>query len=267
MTLLTAKTADIFALYEESVQSPDEEVAFIRRTFKKHYARDPLRLREDFCGSAALCAAWVRSDPRRRALGIDLDPRVLAWGETHHRAPFPREAQRRFTMHRGDVLSPPAWRSDCVVAYNYSWWVFKRYETLRAYFRTVRESLPRHGLFFLDVFGGTLAEQVSLEPRRYRRFTYVWEQASFNPIDGHFTAHIHFEFKDGSRIDRAFTYDWRMWRLPETIEALREAGFSEVDVYWEKADARGKPSGVFRVRRVAENEPSWNAYVVARTSP
>ena len=69
--MLTAENADVFALYVESVQSPSEEVSFISRVFRKHYGRRPHALREDFCGSAALCAAWVKSDARRTALGVD----------------------------------------------------------------------------------------------------------------------------------------------------------------------------------------------------
>ena len=45
--------------------------------------------------------------------------------------------------------------------------------------------------------------------------------------------HIHFSFPDGSKIKKAFTYDWRLWTLPEIRELLLEAGFQRATVYWE----------------------------------
>ena len=38
---LTAKNADLHWLYEQSVQTPDVEVEFIDRVFKKEYGRRP----------------------------------------------------------------------------------------------------------------------------------------------------------------------------------------------------------------------------------
>ena len=54
--------------------------------------------------------------------------------------------------------------------------------------------------------------------------------------------HIHFKFKDGSRIKKAFSYDWRLWTLPEIREVMEEAGFSNTRVYWEDEDEEGEGS-------------------------
>jgi Methyltransferase domain len=264
-TALTAKTADVQSLYEHSVQSVDEEVVFIDRAFRKHYGKKPLSIREDFCGSGALATEWVKSDDKRRAVGVDYDPKVLAWAEKRHRSTLTPAQQKRLVLKQQDVRTPLKERFDCVIAYNYSWWIFKEWKELVRYFKNARAGLGKEGLFFLDIFGGSLSTDVSLEPRKYKGFTYIWEQAAYNPIDGNFLAHIHFEFKDGSRINKAFTYDWRKWNIPEAREALLEAGFSAVDVYWEKADDKGYPTGEFAVRRVVEQESSYNAYIVART--
>ena len=51
-----AKKADRHALYEHSVQSPDEEIKFITKQFKKLRGRVPLSLRKDFCGTAHFAA-------------------------------------------------------------------------------------------------------------------------------------------------------------------------------------------------------------------
>jgi len=261
--MLTAKTADFQELYEQSVQSPEQEVDFIHRAYRKKNGRNCVSMREDFCGSAALATSWVRSDPLRTAVGIDLEPKVLAWAEKHHRSTLTPEQQKRLKLLEQDVRTPPKEKFDAVVAYNYSWWIFKTHKDLLKYFQSARKGTAKDGMFFLDIFGGSLGEQVSIEPRKYRNFTYIWEQASFNPIDGNFLTHIHFEFKDKTRLNKAFTYDWRLWRLPEAREILLEAGFSKVDIYWEDTDKRGNASGNFRIQKKVENESSWSAYIVA----
>src|SRR5450432_3159103 len=83
----TAKTADKHDLYQRSVQDPDTEVFFINRFFRALRKRAPLTLREDFCGTALLCATWVKSLKGRTAQGIDFDKKVLAWGVSHNLAP------------------------------------------------------------------------------------------------------------------------------------------------------------------------------------
>ena len=74
---------------------------------------------------------------------------------------------------------------------------------------------------------------------------------------------IHFRFKDGSALSRAFQYDWRLWTLPEIRELLIEAGFERADVYWEGTDKEtGEGTDVYRRREHAESDPAWIAYVV-----
>ncbi len=43
--------------------------------------------------------------------------------------------------------------------------------------------------------------------------------------DAETLCHIDFKFEDGSVQKRAFSYDWRLWILPEIREVLAEAGF------------------------------------------
>ena len=62
---------------------------------------------------------------------------------------------------------------------------------------------------------------------------------------------------------RAFTYNWRIWDLPEIQDILRDAGFREVDVYWEGATKNGEGTGDFRKTQNAEEEQAWVSYVVA----
>ena len=72
-----ARGADRHRLYEESVQEVEADVSLIDRLFKKRYGRSPRILREDFCGTAAMCCEWVRIHGDNRAIGIDIEPEVL----------------------------------------------------------------------------------------------------------------------------------------------------------------------------------------------
>ena len=64
-------------------------------------------------------------------------------------------------------------------------------------------------------------------------------------------------------IERAFTYDWRLWTLPELRELLTEAGFSQVHIYWETDDKDGQPSGKYRRATVGKPDLAWLCYIVA----
>ena len=84
----------------------------------------------------------------------------------------------------------------------------------------------------------------------------------YNPITGEGLFYIHFKFDDGSRIKRAFTYDWRVWTLPELKEILSEAGFKPY-IYWEGTGDDGEGNGIFTKTELGEADDSWIAYIVA----
>jgi SAM-dependent methyltransferase len=260
-----ADRADRYDLYQRSVQSPDVDVAFLDRVYRKRFGRRPLLLGEDFCGTGAVACAWAASHRERRAWGRDLDPEPLAWGREHNVAPLPERAQRRVHLLEGDVREEGGRRFDVVCAQNFSYFVFRTREALEIYFRAVRSRLRREGLFVLDVMGGSeCLEEDREEVRRVDGFRYVWEQRRFDPISNACAFSIHFLFPDGSALHHAFTYDWRLWTIPELREVLRVAGFSRTDVYWEDTDqSTGEGNGVYRQRRSAPADPSWVAYIVA----
>jgi hypothetical protein len=80
--------------------------------------------------------------------------------------------------------------------------------------------------------------------------------------------HIHFEFRDGGGIRRAFTYNWRQWTIAELREILVEAGFRHVDIYWELIDKKsGFGNSIFRRVEHSENAPGWIAFFVASDGP
>jgi cyclopropane fatty-acyl-phospholipid synthase-like methyltransferase len=266
---------DRFALYEAAVQSPDYDLDFIENVYRARHARKPVRLREDFCGTGRLALEWARRHPRHTALALDLDAPTLAWGRRQHLARAPRAVTRRVVLERRDVRSVTRPAADVIVALNFSWWIFRERRELLRYFRAAHASLARGGMLIMNTYGGTAVLETQSERRRIAPsqgpdglrmpgFVYEWEQAFFNPVDHHVRCHIHFKFHDGSRMRRAFTYEWRMWMLPETQDALREAGFRDVQVWHEGWNHRlHEPSDVFERRTQFENQLGWLAYVIA----
>ncbi|HYC76896.1 MAG TPA: class I SAM-dependent methyltransferase, partial [Planctomycetota bacterium] len=133
---LTARSADRHALYEAAVQDPERDVRLLERIHAR-VAKRPLRVfREDFCGTAALSATFVRRGEGRRAIGVDLDASTLAWGRRAHLAPLPPETRARVSLVRADVRAPSRVRADLTAAFNFSWQVFRAREDLHAYFRS-----------------------------------------------------------------------------------------------------------------------------------
>ena len=75
--------------------------------------------------------------------------------------------------------------------------------------------------------------------------------------------HIHFEFPDGSKIKKAFTYEWRLWTAPEICELLLEAGFENPVVYWEQEDEDGEGNGEYCPESKGDADLAWISYIVA----
>ncbi|MCL4220514.1 MAG: class I SAM-dependent methyltransferase [Phycisphaerales bacterium] len=264
---LTAATADRHDLYERAVQSVEAEIDFVDRVYRRRRGRPAVRLREDFCGTGNTSCEWVRRRPSNLAFGLDIDQATLDWGRARHVAALKPHQQQRVCLLRRDVLRPgDATGMDCILAMNFSYWVFHERAVMKRYFESVRASLAPGGLFFLDFYGGSEAFLEIEEKRRLKGFTYVWEQERFNPIDGRVRCHIHFDFPDGTRMKRAFTYDWRVWTLPEIRDLLVEAGFGEVTVYWEGDDGNGGGNGIFRPTARGDACESFICYVVAGKS-
>jgi cyclopropane fatty-acyl-phospholipid synthase-like methyltransferase len=258
-----AQLADVHQLYEDAVQDPEGDVAIVRRIFKKRYGRDPHTLREDFCGTAAMACAWVRAQPENTAWGVDFDPEPLSWGRGRHIAKLSEDQQQRITLLEGDVRDVTHEKVDVTVAFNFSYFVFQERADLVGYFRKVRSTLLENGLFVVDLYGGAEAQRTLTETREHEDFDYVWDQDEFDPIHHHAMNYIHFEFPDGSRIDRAFTYDWRLWTIPEIREVMGEAGFSETEAYWERTDQKtNEGTGIYYRTERAADDPAWVAYVV-----
>jgi SAM-dependent methyltransferase len=272
---LTAATADRHELYQLAVQNVEAEIDFVDATFKTLRGRHAIRLREDFCGTGNTSCEWVRRRPKNLAFGLDIDQPTIDWGLEHNLTRLEPAQRRRVTLLNRDVLSPgDAVDMDCVLAMNFSYWLFKTRDQLRGYFRKVRTSLVDDGVFFLDHYGGSEAftemlEKRDIAPKGGKNFVYEWDQASYNPITGEMTCRIHFRFPDKTRLKNAFEYHWRLWTLPEIQELLLEAGFSKASVYWEgdELDKDGKRTGdgdgVFTPATVGSADLAYITYIVA----
>lgn len=260
-----AESADRHELYQLSVQDAETEIGFVLDTWSELRDRPAEVLREDFCGTAMAACEWVRRDENHYAVAVDIDASVLDWGREHNARRLSTEAQQRLELIEADVLEVDTGLVDIALAMNFSYWLFRTRSELLNYFHQVHESLVDDGIFFLDAYGGYDAPRELEEPREVEGFTYIWDQASFNPIDSHMTCHIHFEFPDGSRMDRAFSYHWRLWTLPEIREILVEAGFSQVDIYWEGTDESGEEGdGIYTPQTVGDADAGWVCYIVAQ---
>lgn len=259
-----AQKADKYDLYQRSVQETDPDLSLLARIFKHHYGRPPRLLREDFCGTAAMATRWVELHRENRAWGIDLDPEPLEWGRRHNIGRLDPEQASRIKLIEGDVRSVGDAQADVTIAFNFSWFILDSRAVLLEYFRKARASLLPEGLLLLDAYGGADAQRTSEEERDCDDFTYVWDQHRFDPIHNRATNFIHFEFDDGSKLRRAFRYDWRLWSIPELRDLLTEAGFSQVDAYWEQTDKKtGEGNGVYYKATKALDDPAWVSYIVA----
>ena len=258
-----AEKADRHVLYQEAVQNVESEIDFIDETYEKIRGRKASLLREDFCGTANTACEWVSRRKSNRAVAVDLDPEVLDWGRRNNAARLSPEARSRLTLIEGDVLTAKTERPDALLAMNFSYWLFKERRTLLKYFKSVHKALADDGVFFLDAYGGWEAHRTIRESRECEGFTYIWDQHAFDPISHTMACYIHFRFPDGSKMNRAFSYEWRLWSLPELRELLAEAGFKKTTIFWEGADDEGDGNGEVEPVDTAESDPGWICYIVA----
>lgn len=262
-----AEKADKFICYQKAVQSPDVDIEFFEQAYNEAYGGKPLSLREDFCGTFSVCCEWVKSHQKRTAIGVDLCATTLQWGRDHNLSKLEPSQQMRVAVYEQDVRTPTESKSDILTAQNFSFWIFKTRQEVIEYFKAARENLNDQGVMIMDMMGG---EETYIENHTEKRtiekgkngFSYHWEQVRFNPVTADCTFYIHFRFRDGSKIKRAFEYNWRFWSIPEVREMLAEAGFSKSLVYWETEDENGEDTGEWEASEEAQSHPSWICYIV-----
>ncbi len=257
-------------MYELAVQGVEHEIDFVTREFKKLTGRDLRFLREDFAASAAAACEFVKRHRGNRAVALDIDKPVLEWGRRHNVGAMNEDQQGRISLLLRNVMTPGREASgvDAVAAMNFSYWVFDTRESLLNYFKIVHRTMKRDGVLFMDAYAGWDADKLLTERRRVyakgSHFTYVWDQAEFDPFTNRIVCKIHFEFQKGPALRNAFVYHWRLWSLAELFELLKLAGFKKTTLYQEGDDKRGGGNGVFSpTRGKAEHCASQVVYLVA----
>ncbi len=263
-----AQQADKFDCYQKSVQTPKHEVEFFEQAYREAYRGKPYSLREDFCGTFAICCKWVASHARRTATGVDLCGETLQWGRDHNLVKLSSTQQARLRLIEQDVRKRNRPQVDVLAAQNFSFWIFKTRKEVIEYFKIARANLKAKGIMVMDMMGGGECYEEDLVDKRTivkgkKGFRYHWKQESFNPVTADASFHISFKFNDGSKLKRAFEYHWRFWTIPEVREMLQEAGFSESHVYWETEDEDGEDTGEWERGEDAPSNPSWICYIVA----
>lgn len=216
-------------------------------------------MREDFCGTALLCAAWCRLSPLNTALGVDLDDAELRYAAERvlpglegrvrllHASVLDAPTSMRFFAEppaeaAGDEVegleaAPQGdWRvapADLVAAFNCSVCMLHTRAEVESYFVRARALCARPGIFAVDLSGGHSMECSPLtQTTRYHGFDYTFEQEQFDPVTRMIRCHISFKTRPaGVVFRRAFTYNWRLWTLPDMVELMRAAGFARVRIW------------------------------------
>ena len=262
---LTAKTADKYELYQLSVQSPKEDIEFLANTYQEIRHKPARHFREDFCGTGLLSATWISRGEEYTAEGFDIDPEPVEWGKSHHFADLGR-AIKRMEFHLEDAREPSTRNPDIRCAQNFSYWVFKTRPEMLDYFKKVYADLATDGIFVIDLQGGSeVLEEMEEETELDAGFSYVWDQDEYWPVTSEGKFYIHFRFPDGSKMKKAFIYDWRIWGLTELKDILEDTGFLKVTCYWEGTAEDGESgNGIFTPDDKGEFCLSYVAYLVAQ---
>ncbi|XP_020588354.1 uncharacterized protein LOC110030116 [Phalaenopsis equestris] len=308
-----------FDLYQQSVQRPKGDISYLQKFFLIYVGgRRPLYLQEDFCGTGFLSSEWLHSDPRRTAVGLDLDLEALYWCLENNISKIGCDGYPRISLFHGNVLHPHKAHlvkpkvhdpigvvdlrfqkdfiessqstigaasnvqacstmeeaslppRDIICAFNYSCCCLQQREDLVRYFKHALSALSKMGgIFVMDLYGGISSERKLRLQRKFPNFTYIWEQGEFDIISRRTRISLHFHLGKRWKFRHAFSYDWRLWTLPEIKDCLQEAGFQSIHFWirkmpnidegehWEEPDAKYEESSSFM------QQDAWNAYAVA----
>lgn len=254
---------DKYFYYKESVQGPESDVLYLRDTYKSLVGQQPLVLREDFCGTFLICCEWVKLGPKYKAIGVDLDPEPLAYGKEHYLAELSPSEQERLAILQENVLQNNLAKADIICALNFSYFIFKERQILKNYFQNVYDGLLENGVFIIDCFGGSKCYEANEEETAYEdeKYSYFWDQDNFNPVTNEAQFYIHFKRKGEKKREKVFSYDWRLWSIPELRDIMKEVGFKASHVYWEGTDKNGEGNGIFERTEQGEECESWVAYI------
>lgn len=230
--------------------------------YKELKGKNPKSFREDFCGTFSLSCEWVKLRKYHVAYGVDLDPEPMEYGRKNYLTELKPDQQSRLHLIEGDVMDSKLPSVDLVAAMNFSYFIFKSRPLMKTYFQNVYKSLNTGGVFLVDLFGGSQCYDAIEDRTVHKKFSYYWDQTGFDPVSNEALFHIHFKV-GRKKFEKVFTYDWRMWSIPELREIMEEVGFKKTHVYWEGTNKAGGGNGKFSRTEKGESCLSWIAYIVA----
>lgn len=260
---------DKYFLYTHSVQGAEHDAELLWKILRTcsdgNLPKNPT-LQEDFCATAMLCYEWAKLGPNHRATGIDLDSAALSWGAEHHADSLSKAQLANVEMIHGDVLDNHNVRSNVICALNFSYFFIKERERLKEYFVASRKALAKNGLLILDAFGGPdyLVSHINQRRNKEEKFNFWWEIETFDAINNQIKCHLHFQRDGESRKNRVFSYDWRLWSIPELTDILHEAGFKNVQYWAEGLTSKGNGNGKFKPIHSEKDCRTWITYLIAK---
>lgn len=266
------RSVNRFDLYEIAVQCPPIEAAFLDAV----HTGNPRVLGEDFAGPAGVSRAWLAMGDDRRAIATDLDDEPLRHAVRRLVEKHGEGAVERLTIRERDALEVGD-RADVIASLNFAVCELHRRDRLLTYLRNCLFRLEAGGVLVCDLYGGIDAmlpgtsEQV-IETER-GELVYTWEQVDADATTSRVRNAIHFELPDGTTVERAFEYDWRLWSPAELRDAMREAGFRTTEVYAHYGEAMDE-NGKLLVEPIStdshaddtahELDDQWVLYIVGR---
>ena len=276
---------DLLACYLRAVQHPEAEIGFLFRAYMTLRGQTPTKLKEDFAGTAAVATAWVNYHDACVAVAVEIDRATVQWARNRAAALLSADQLSRLSIIQADVKLVEEPRVDIVAAMNFSIFGYHDRDSLRSYFKAARSSLLPGGMLVFDAFGGPGAMRPGTQSRPVapamfidedddtahdpaaavpENLTYHWEQRSYDALSGMIDCRIHFGLDERIVAPDAFVYDWRLWTLPELLEVVREAGFSDATVWCDEVDEEtGEADGSFEPADAIPARDDWVAYVVA----
>lgn len=247
--------------YELCVQSPRHVVSLLRAI----HGNEPIALREDFCGTAAVARRWceearARGEPAR-AWAADFDVECTSRAKELSRVAGIGDLLTTIAVDllgdrwMGSASEPTP--ADVLFVGNFSVGYIQTRDVLVAYLRRCKRHLDLGhggfggGVFVCDTYGGASAFQLGGHERRHpsrgrELIHYVWRHEAADPTTSMVRNSIGFRVELEGEIvaeyPRAFVYDWRLWSIAELREAMREAGFVRTAVYQDLNLAPGEPA-------------------------
>ncbi len=265
-----ARVVNRFDLYELCVQAPRMSARFIDALL----GGEPAVIGEEFCGPASIAREYVALGGGRRAIASDFDAEPLAHARLRAGEDLTGEQSALIEFHQMDVMEEAS-PVRALVAFNFALCEYTTRAALLAYLRHARSRIAPGGVYAADLYGGENAMATGVAEIVFETdegdVLYAWKQVAADPLTGRVRNEIDFELPDGTLLERAFAYDWRLWTPAELADAFVEAGFSRVEFYagYGSAVADEGEGGELVLEPLGDGEElgeEWVLFVVAHNS-